>query len=162
MKLSCDVVIKLDGETVNTKDIIEKAFSAPKDSIIYLSTETKAIKIPGKKKDVSVDGHELSTTDNIGDKYKFNGIYLIFSEDGTQLLYLGKGNAKTRLTQHLIKKADTNSSKMNQVSNYLKCNDKRKVQFAAIKVDSKKNTTAIESELIDFVNANKKTDTRFG
>lgn len=67
-----------------------------------------------------VPGREMDTDDSIDDTLNFPGIYFIFNKDGSKLLYLGKaeGRADVRLKQHLIRKATSTHSEMDDINEY--------------------------------------------
>lgn len=158
MIISCDVVMKIDDKTRSCEEVLDKAFSNAKThSLTYKSHAITNCQVRGHKRNSMVAGRKTDTDDSIDNTLNFPGIYFIFNKDGSKLLYLGKakGKACVRLKQHLIQKAASTHSEMDAINEYLRANNEREVSYTALQVQKGDNITAVESELISYVEKHK-------
>lgn len=154
-KLSCDIVLKINGIPMSPELILNEVKNEDKYEIDYGDSLKYSKIVDGKK--VS---YNIETVSNIDSTINGGGVYFIVSQKNDKLLYIGKSkNLKGRLTQHLIKCALSTGSHILDVIDYLKeLNDngeKLVIKYCIINTFEDKNNASIEGALIDYVIENK-------
>lgn len=162
MKIGCKVELKLDGEITTAEEIFKKIFNIEKHDVDYKDGLIYHMEFKGDKlvnKFIDLEDENSAFKDVTG-----SGIYFIFKEDATKVLYIGKDkNLNQRLKQHLWKCSASTNSHIDDVIDYLKsktASKKLRLKYCILNTEDDNCNAAIEGALIDYM-MNNGGDARF-
>lgn len=148
--ITCDIALKIDGEIKEPTEIINDVFENCNNKLEYIDLDL--IRTETKTESGRIKVHNSLNASKVEiENISFDiGIYFILSEDKSKLLYIGKAlDVKSRLKAHLIKKAESVSSEMFKINEYLINNKSKIICYYAIETTAD-NNAAIEGILIDY------------
>ena len=148
--ITCDITLKIDGEIKEPKEIINDVFVNCNNKIEYIDLDLIRTETKTESGRIKVR-NSLNASKVEIENFPFDiGIYFILSEDKSKLLYIGQAlDVKSRLKAHLIKKAESVSSEMFKINEYLINNKSKIICYYAIETTAD-NNAAIEGALIDY------------
>ena len=155
MIINCDIKLILDeSETPTTpEEIFKKVFTLEKYDVHYKEGPIYHMEFKGDKlinKFIEVGNENDAFNDVNG-----GGIYFIFNEDESKVLYVGKSqDIKKRLKEHLCKCSASTSSHIDDVIEYLKSKKDAKelhLKYCVLNTKDNKHNATIEGALIDYM-----------
>ena len=147
--IKCSITLLDNNEEIAASELIEKAFSGCSKIIEYKNYDLIREEIIGEDGKSNVR-YKRKASNSIDDLGFTTGVYFIISSDKNKLLYFGKSiSVKNRLKAHLIEKAESVSSEMFKINDYLK-KTKTNCVFYYVLETQKNNNSTIEGVLIDY------------
>ena len=155
MIINCDIILILDesGTTTTPEEVFKTVFALEKYDVHYKDGPIYHMEYKGDKfinKSIELDNEKVAFND-----VKGGGIYFIFNEDGSKVLYLGKSqDLKKRLKEHLYKCPASTSSHIDDVIEYLKSKKGTKelhLKYCVLNTKDNHHNAAIEGALIDYM-----------
>lgn len=148
--LNCKIELSDGSKSVDPKYIIDKVFAECNNEFCYINLYLITEKIESEDGKVKIY-YKLNPKNEEIQNFGFSsGVYFILSGDKKKLLYIGKAlDIKVRLKAHLIKRANSVSSEMFKILEYLRNNKENSIYYHAIETQEEYNA-AIEGVLIDY------------